>query len=768
MAEFLIDVRIRGNQASGKLDATKRKLDVTERSANKLRRAMLGVFAGVSTLTLINGLRTLGDEFVTLQNRMRIVTKTSNELAAATTGIFRIANSARVPVRELSVLYQRASLAGDQLKASQQDVRDFVETAAKAISIQGGSIGQARGAIIQLSQAIGGATVRAEEFNSIQEGALPILQAAARGIDRAGGSVARLRNLVIEGRISSREFFEAIKNDLATVDGLFKRTIPTIAQALSVLQNKFIQYIGGSEDMKEATTAVARSIIALGDNLDGVVAALRPLFNVTSLIINNLHIIVGALILWAGIGIANIIGATVVALNTYAMKLNTAAIAALGGAEANKRFAVSIKTIELAFRSLGRIFLIGFIITAVSSLIEKYSELNNLVESTPVTWGVIATVAADRFANGLINGFVAVGKSIPVFIREWGNMIIAVFSAIGDLIPKLLFGGMTSDEAFAELSNAYVSGWKRIAEEIGRVIEGESGKRLISIASQEDLDLLKAYTTPTPNEKPSPPIDIEELSLIDQFLGGFIEKMKSMQENAASVGAAFKSMGEDIALIFGPEGTFSKGIGDAIADAIVFGKSFKDALRGIGQEIVKSVISNLVQIGVNMGINALIGKAIAAAATAAGVAQAATLATAYAPAAALASLASFGANAPPAIAGMTATAATSMGIAATAAIPFKDGGYVSGEGTGRSDSIPARLSNGEFVINAEATRRNRALLEAINSGQNVAPEGGTSTKNFNAPIFSLTMNGRNGDADEMDNRIRNIIADEQRTGGLLA
>lgn len=48
---------------------------------------------------------------------------------------------------------------------------------------------------------------------------------------------------------------------------------------------------------------------------------------------------------------------------------------------------------------------------------------------------------------------------------------------------------------------------------------------------------------------------------------------------------------------------------------------------------------------------------------------------------------------------------------------FADGGAVSGPGTGTSDSIPARLSNGEFVVNASATSKYRSLLESINSGQ---------------------------------------------------
>lgn len=43
------------------------------------------------------------------------------------------------------------------------------------------------------------------------------------------------------------------------------------------------------------------------------------------------------------------------------------------------------------------------------------------------------------------------------------------------------------------------------------------------------------------------------------------------------------------------------------------------------------------------------------------------------------------------------------------------GGLISGPGTGTSDSIVARLSDGEFVVNAKATSENLPLLEAINA-----------------------------------------------------
>ena len=45
------------------------------------------------------------------------------------------------------------------------------------------------------------------------------------------------------------------------------------------------------------------------------------------------------------------------------------------------------------------------------------------------------------------------------------------------------------------------------------------------------------------------------------------------------------------------------------------------------------------------------------------------------------------------------------------------GGYISGPGTGTSDSIPAMLSNGEYVVKANAVRKyGRAMLDQLNSG----------------------------------------------------
>ena len=68
-------------------------------------------------------------------------------------------------------------------------------------------------------------------------------------------------------------------------------------------------------------------------------------------------------------------------------------------------------------------------------------------------------------------------------------------------------------------------------------------------------------------------------------------------------------------------------------------------------------------------------------------------------------------------AGIAAIALGTIIKAATSSTGFADGGYVSGPGSSRSDSVPARLSNGEYVLQASAVRSlGRGFLDTLNTG----------------------------------------------------
>lgn len=65
--------------------------------------------------------------------------------------------------------------------------------------------------------------------------------------------------------------------------------------------------------------------------------------------------------------------------------------------------------------------------------------------------------------------------------------------------------------------------------------------------------------------------------------------------------------------------------------------------------------------------------------------------------------------------GGTAGSAGGLGALISSFLGFASGGYVNGPGTSTSDSIPARLSHGEYVVNARAVSRlGVSFLDAIN------------------------------------------------------
>ncbi|PZP65463.1 transglycosylase SLT domain-containing protein, partial [Methylorubrum populi] len=75
--------------------------------------------------------------------------------------------------------------------------------------------------------------------------------------------------------------------------------------------------------------------------------------------------------------------------------------------------------------------------------------------------------------------------------------------------------------------------------------------------------------------------------------------------------------------------------------------------------------------------------------------------------------------------GAIASLFTGGASAAPASVAAATGGLIHGPGTGTSDSIHARVSNGEFIVNARATAANLSTLRAINENRLPAfAEGG--------------------------------------------
>ena len=99
---------------------------------------------------------------------------------------------------------------------------------------------------------------------------------------------------------------------------------------------------------------------------------------------------------------------------------------------------------------------------------------------------------------------------------------------------------------------------------------------------------------------------------------------------------------------------------------------------------------------------------------------------------------------------------------------FAEGGLVRGPGTATSDSILAALSNEEFVVNAKASKKHRALLEAINSGQISLPTGGLASRflfnNSFAPNTTINVNGSRGHPHDLARTIASEVGRQMNRG----
>jgi hypothetical protein len=94
------------------------------------------------------------------------------------------------------------------------------------------------------------------------------------------------------------------------------------------------------------------------------------------------------------------------------------------------------------------------------------------------------------------------------------------------------------------------------------------------------------------------------------------------------------------------------------------------------------------------------------------------------------------------------------------------GGVVSGPGTSKSDSIPAMLSNGEYVLNAAATQKfGVPLLDRMNGSYNI-PSGSISGVNSMSNASSnnivynidIDLNGTNVTADDIMRKFKSELA----------
>lgn len=278
-------------RALGQTNSTARRIEGRFTAMNnRLNAGFVGLQRGIATafagVAVTRGAIQLVDAATRIENSLKVVGLAGEELDRVYQSLFESAQRNLAPLETLTTLYSRLGLAQKELGATTDELLSFTDNVALALRVQGTTAQEARGALIQLSQALGSGIVRAEEFNSVVEGAPSILRAAAAGLVEAEGSVAKLRQLVVDGKVSSQAFFQAFQAGAVILKEQVADAELTVSQQFVRLQNVLIDV---AREFNEGTQASR----VLGDGIANLADIVRQLGDFVNYAVGPMQSLIG-------------------------------------------------------------------------------------------------------------------------------------------------------------------------------------------------------------------------------------------------------------------------------------------------------------------------------------------------------------------------------------------------------------------------------------------------------------------------------------------
>lgn len=690
-----LKIRVDALEARVATDAMKKMVP----AASKVERSIAGVTSASAALNKVIGITAgyLGareilqaaESWTTLNNRLRLVTDSSEAFNSAQESIFRIAQETRQGLTATAELYQRIATNQKELGLTGKETADIVQTINQALVISGTSGAGAEAALVQLGQAFASGTLRGEELNAVLEQAPALAQAIAAGM---GVTVGQLRALGAEGVLTADAVVQALQSQAQAVEDQFATMAPTVSGALTQLDNSFIQLIGR---MDESTGASANASSAISE---------------LAAILSDPKTIAAANNLAAGLATAfgGIVTAATWVVDTVQWMGEEVAVA-LGGIglqdidrleEESSRLQGLLDKVRGEGYGPGTAIFDNILgnfnendkkLRQAYDLLDITSQLGKQQREAPaqseaVTQKVVALgtatgkltdaqKAAIKEANELdkanqSNAKVITDLAESIYQASLSAEQLAERQAILRLNPyatpeqiesvRMLSAELQKLEATKKADEQN----KQNTQLLGQVdpIAGEQQnfeKQLADLRLLNDAKLIE---------------DARYLDLKGQAERAHAEQMRLLQEENFRA----QSMGNE--LLFASLDELGEATSNVITGLITGANNGEEAIRALAGSILNEAVGAIVDMGVQYVKQAVIGEAAAAAGAATsiatGVTTAAALGAAYAAPAALASLATLGANAAPAAAGITST----IGLAKALALASFDGGGFTGSG----------------------------------------------------------------------------------------
>jgi tape measure domain-containing protein len=610
-----------------------------------------GLLGGIAAGLTADKMKSLLDASTQITNALKVAGLSGDELNGVYDKLYQSAQRNAAPLEALVTLYSRVASSQKELGVSTGEVLTLTDNVVKSVRLTGGDAQQAAGALLQLSQALGGGKIQAEEYNSLIDGLRPLLQVAAAGMEQAGGSVAKLTALVKNGKVSSRAFFDAINAGAPILDQKLAGATLTVSQGFTQVYNSLLD---AAKKFNETTETSQMLGSALGD---------------LSTVIENFSV-------------DN-------AVNQFATYIN----AANDAIHATNNFMMALGQ-KVGLDNVGR----WFAGTSVGKALGAHT-----LDSPEGRMGGATPVVPPYLRQWIDKNYGGAGGSTPAAPPP-SIKPIDITRPEYKPMPTLPGGGSRGGSAGSMRAQ------HDAAKDLIADLEQEA-----SLIGATDLEREKANALRRAGANAT---DAEKAKI-----GDLVTKIHDENEARDRQEEAMRKIAD-------AEKQFVGGLAHDLLNGVSPAEALRNALSRLADTLLNEVLDAIFRVksasaggggGLFGGIFSLLGGL-------------------------------FGGGLSP-----VAAASVAGGIGGL----YAEGGDVRGPGTSTSDSIVARLSDGEFVVRAAAAKKHRALLQAINTGRVPAfAHGGsvggggnvariTPAANSNTPAVTVnsnvTVNANGGD-----------------------
>lgn len=253
-----------GNSAAG----AAKKMDQLQTGINKVAGAIAAsIVADWGKAFLV-----AADNMSQLNARIERLTGSAETASQTMQSLMRISSATGGSLQNTAKLWESLSTALRDTGATNGQVLQLTETLQKIGRIGGSSSEEMANALRQFGQSISSGTVRAEEFNSILEQMPELARQIAAGM---GVSIGELRQRMLEGKLTAEDALNAIQKQTGVVNAEFEKLPRTLSQANTALTNSML----GMVDSINQATGASTGLVAV---IDSVTAALDRLVGKTA------------------------------------------------------------------------------------------------------------------------------------------------------------------------------------------------------------------------------------------------------------------------------------------------------------------------------------------------------------------------------------------------------------------------------------------------------------------------------------------------------